>query len=296
MRRFIGFVKKVTFHPDPVVRLIITLVYCGVGIFVNFFCLQVFCMPVLYARVLCTAFFVAILLYPFVKANWIKIPLCFLLGTGVPISVYCIFFLGGPLLLNYIGFVLEILLLGAGLLAFIPFYLLRHIRIYYRQANVLGRRIIMVGVYTPLVALCIYMYLFNRYAVKAGQIAKSVNSTEELVNQLPKNYFTERILGLHWKYHTSLSYIYDGWRPPLHDPFFLVARWFNFFSSTNFYEPPWPWYNEEAVKFYHRKFPDLPIRENCPCSYCRDGIQYLGPVEGLDSVVHSPFGPSWRGR
>jgi len=292
MRKFIRFLKKVSFHPNPNIRFLITLVYCGIGIYVNFFCLQVFCMPVMYAAIMCIAFFIAILVFPFVEVKVLKTILYFLLGMGVPICIYCILFLAGPLLVNYIGFLLEILLLGAGLLAFIPFYLLRHIYLYYRQAAVFDKRSLRAGILLPLIALCIYLFNFHSYLAMADKLQNQSTTTEEFVSKLPNSYFTERILGLHWKYHTRLSYIYDGWRPPLHDPFLIVGLWVN--PHRYFYGFPrnslWPTYNDfrrDAMKYYHRMFPQRPLKVLCPCSYSHDGREYLSNnLDNFDSVVH----------
>ncbi len=290
MRRFFAFLKKVTFHPNPKTRLKITLVYCGIGIFANFFMLQVFCMPVMYAAVMCIAFFIAILIFPFVQAPWVKNVLYFLLGMGVPICVYCILFLGfglNPLAIisSYLLFTLEILLLGTGLLAFIPFYLLRHIYLYSKNADFRGKQFLKAGMYLPLIILAIYLISFRVFLNKAINIQIATKTTDEFVDRLPNGYFSERILGLSWKYHTCLDYIYDGWRPPLHDPFLIISLWINptpFFH--NFNEPDlWPIYNNEAIKYYHRKFPGRPLKESCPCSYSNNGKGYLS--DPLDSTV-----------
>ncbi len=290
MRRFIAFLKKVSFHPNPKTRLIITLAYCGIGIFANFFMLQVFCMPVLYAALMCIAFFIAILIFPFVQTLWVKNVLYFLLGMGVPICVYCILFLGlgiHPWLIisSYLLYTIEIIFLGAGLLAFIPFYLLRQIYVYSKQGDNKRKQIFKAGMFIPLFVLAIYLINFRIYLNKTINIHIGSKTTDEFVHKLPKGYFTERILGLCWKYHTSLDYIYDGWRPPLHDPFLIISLWINptpFFH--NFNEPDlWPIYNNEAIKYYHRKFPERPLKESCPCSYSHDGKEYLS--DPLDSTV-----------
>ncbi len=297
MRKLFRFFKKITFHPNPKIRLLITLVYCGIGIYVNFFCLQVFCMPVLYARIMCLTFFVAILIFPFINSERIRAPLYFLLGMGVPICVYCILFLGDPnkLMINYIGFILEILLLGAGLLAFIPFYLLHHIRHYYKAAGTAGRRLLLAGVFVPLTCLGVYLFLFRREMLLWNELEHKSANVDEFIQRLPKNYFVERRLGLCWKYHTNLEYIYDGWRPPLHDPFLVVALWFRpvtFPAGPPVFEIQ---YNEDAIRYYARKFPERPLQESCPCSYCRDGRGY-GGLDSVEPVHLYPNGDTISGR
>ena len=277
--------SKISFHPDPVKRTLITVIYCGTGIFFNFFMLQVFCRPVPYAAAMCIAFFLSILAFPFVNSGWLKLLLSFLLGTGVPICAYCILFLGDPRknMANYIGFIFEILLFGLGLLAFIPFYLLWHIRKYYNSTPSAGKLLFMSGVFLPIVALIMYLFNLHAYQKLSEDIASKSANLDEYMARLPKNYFTERRLGLCWKYHTELEYVYDGWRPPLHDPFVVIGLWFYPLLGSS---KPFPFqfeYNADAIKYYHRKFPERPLVEKCPCSYSGDGRTY--PF-GLDSVQH----------
>ena len=281
MRKIDAFFRKIIFHPDPVKRTLVTLIYCGIGIYFNFFVLQVFCRPVPYAAAMCVAFFLSILVFPFVNSGWLKGFLYFFIGTGVPICVYCMLFLGGPLLIGYIGFALLILFFGGGLLAFIPFYLLAHIRRYYKTAGRTYRIVFKSGIFIPLVVLAVYLFNFKAYLSVADKMHNRSVSKDEIISALPSNYFTERLLGLCWKYHTNLEFINDGWRPPLHDPFLVIAiSVFNFpFHST---DAKWPNYNTEAIKYYHRKFPERPLKESCPCSYSHDGVGYLS--DPLDSV------------
>jgi len=286
--------------------LAITIIYLGIGVYVNFFVLQVFCVPVFYAACIWVAFFVAITMLPFVKKNILKWLCYFFSGTGVFICSYCILFLGGPFLLGYVLYFLFILFLGAGLLAFIPIYFLVHIRMYYKQALEIERKILIAGIIAPFVALAIYLVSFYNYSNKIHLLSTRSKNKNEFFQNIPKTYFTERYLGLHWKYHTCLEAIDDGWRPPLHDSFLNITLWLGgsrlmhsnhpYFENSTWWPRDrfdfdknsyWPVYNEESIKYYHRVFPEMALKENCPCSYCRNGLEYLSAI--LDSVSHNPF-------
>ncbi len=288
MRRLFRLAKNIAFHPDPKKRIIITLWYCGLGIFVNFFCLQVFCMPVWWAAALCILFFFAIVSMSFITNDHLKMVLYFLLGIGVPIAVYCIIFLADPFEnhCNYVFFTSAILFFGAGLLAFIPFYLLWHICKYYMAAGKKYRRIIKFGIFLPVFILIFYLVNFRMYINNVKKLGASATTTDELVKELPANYFTERMLGLHWKYHTRLEFVYDGWRPPLNDPFLVIALWTVVWPNFRDLKK-WPVYNWEAIKYYHRKFPDNPLHINCPCSFSPDGRGYIHAI--LDSAPPQYF-------
>lgn len=87
----------------------------------------------------------------------------------------------------------------------------------------------------------------------------------------PPDYFTERIVGLHWRYHTEIC-LYDGWRPPLHDPFVVL------FGPKN--DPLRAWDIPQRVALYRHLFSGLPIRPTCGCAlhggvWPYHGVPYL---------------------
>ena len=61
------------------------------------------------------------------------------------------------------------------------------------------------------IAVCVVFAIVS--AILFSSAAKKVKNGEYDT----KNPMTERILGMHFRYHTRIC-IYDGWRPPLHDP------------------------------------------------------------------------------
>ena len=276
--------RKFIFHPDRKIRTIITAIYCGAGIFANFFIFQVFCMPVSYAAGMCLAFFAAVLLFPHVDNKIARVGLYFLLGTGVPICLYCTLFLmtGNWGVLNFLLFTLAILFFGIGLLGFIPFYLLLHISRYFKKAATGGKCIMLAGMILPFVALVIYLHAYRSFFVSVQEIERNSSSMDEFITHLPSGYFTERRLGLCWKYHTNVEFVNDGWRPPLHDPFLVIAIWFPSDMIEQKQRDFWPVYMQDAIKYYHQKFPDRPLKESCPCSYSHDGIGYL--QDNFDSI------------
>jgi len=301
-------------------------------------------MPVLYAAAMCLAFLISLGCFPFATGKRVRMALSFFLGTGVPISFYCIGFMCGEsgwivsLILLFM-FILslylavryykrpqmseKILLVGSILLiapfvlgmlvlrqsviqsilfgiilqvAIMPLYLLARIGLEFVKAEVRERWSVAMGMIVPFVALAIYLLAFNSYLRSAQNTAAHSATPDEFVAKLPSNYFTERILGLHWKYHTCVDY-YKGWRPPMHDPFLVIALWcnpyldypdvksrpiwmFNEYSGAVYNmrgnrETLWPHYNEEAVFYYHKKFPEKPLQMWCPCSFGQGSRDYF---------------------
>ncbi len=281
---------KIIFDPEPKKHLFALLFYCGTGIFINFFAMQVFCMAVAYAAIMCIAFFIAIASFPFIKSKIIKGIAYFLLGTGVPISLYCIVFLADPYsgFTNYIYFTLEILLAGLGLMAYIPFYLLIQIFLYFRSAKTSGKLLVAAGAIIPFIALYVYLFNLKIYIGQVAEIAKTVHSKDEFYSKLPRNHYTERLLGLDWKYHTRLCYICDGWRPPLNDPFLIIGLWCEPLMAAHHKNEPTNKYMRaslsESIYYYKKLFPHQPLKVKCPCSYNSSGKEYLSV--NMDSLQH----------
>lgn len=74
------------------------------------------------------------------------------------------------------------------------------------------------------------------------------------------NPMTERIVGMHFKYHTRLC-IFDGWRPPYHDPAIVIGMRLNGDS-----EPLSHLSLADRVILYHSLYPMLPVVADCACS------------------------------
>lgn len=189
----------------------------------------------------------------------------FFIGSGIPICIYYILFLADPWdgFKLYIFYVVTIII-GLGLLAFIPFYLLYHSYKYSRQAQRDEKLIMLGGTLLPICFFIIYIMPFKAEL----QAFENVSKTENEQPRYKKNHFTERFLGIGLKYHTKLEFVYDGWRPPLHDPFLNVGLWI--YSDTYF-----PQKEINRKKYYQALFPELPVKANCPCSYTRDGLSYF---------------------
>lgn len=75
-----------------------------------------------------------------------------------------------------------------------------------------------------------------------------------------KNPMTERILGMHFRYHTRIC-IFDGWRPPLHDPAMVLGM-----RLTGDKDPLAGMPLESRVVLYHTVYPSHPVKADCACS------------------------------
>ncbi|MBR3411856.1 MAG: hypothetical protein IKG81_04120 [Bacteroidales bacterium] len=73
---------------------------------------------------------------------------------------------------------------------------------------------------------------------------------------------TERIAGVHFLYHTSYC-LYDGWRPPLHDPAVVLGMRLN-----KGRDPLGGMELKDRVTLYRSMYPDCPVMAKCAC--CRE--------------------------
>ncbi len=262
MYKLARLLKALSYHPNIKYRTAITIVFTGIGLYVNYFRLQVFCQPVLWASLYMGIFLTVLIIFPFVKDTFVKKILYFILGAGTLCCLYCIIFLADPWehFTGYIYYTLLILLFGAGLLAFLPVYYLLHVLNYMQQGSATDKRIFICGILMPLIPLFIYLNEFSAHYKVINSAIKSNNIT-----LIPADRISERILGIGFKYHTKIEYLYDGWRPPIHDPFLNIGLWI--FGDS--------YYPFHAILYYKQVFPELPIQANCVCAYTKDGMSYL---------------------
>jgi hypothetical protein len=73
------------------------------------------------------------------------------------------------------------------------------------------------------------------------------------------NFMTEKIIGMHFIYHTEICE-YDGWRPPIHEPFLVLGMWWNSM------EGPLNISLKDRLELYRTIFPDNPVKFKCSCA------------------------------
>lgn len=117
---------------------------------------------------------------------------------------------------------------------------------------------------TPVLTLIIGLVLtfqINNIIDRIGGATDKEKELKEIVVNPINSYLTELILGAHWKYHTQLC-LYDGWRPPFHDPVLVIARYFF----------PIPYYFEQGKKqlggqsLYETIYPKNDTKFDCKCA------------------------------
>lgn len=213
--------------------------------------LQVFCRPTLWATILLLVCFIHTIIYPYLlRYKRLHAFLGFINGISFCVFIYCILFLGH---LNLLGIIL--LLVGIGILIYIPYYFT--IQLFYvciiRPASRSVRVSFIAGV---LVCCCIVLYIKGEYTKAVAQIERYKRSD---YRQLEYSFMTEKILGMHFLYHTRFCE-FDGWRPPLHEPILIIGM------RLNGDRDPLSITLEKRIELYKKVFPRKSVKRNCSCA------------------------------
>ncbi|UOQ73186.1 hypothetical protein [Hymenobacter cellulosilyticus] len=234
----------------------------------NYF-VQMFCQPVVWAGLALVAAVGAFLAWPWLThtPELVRYGAVFLQGLAFTVCCYCVLFLQPATLVwtLLMGFLLF------PLLSWVP--VLFGLQILWRIGRSPLRGAWLVGLLGATVLLPVQLWFYREYQAIEGIATKLAHqhqlTTHNLAQVLPQTYVAERIVGMHFRYHTQVEF-YDGWRPPLHDP--LLG--FSYFLR-NHQDPLAVGPGEvNRVQLYRALFPDRPIKPNCLCAYGYDGKTY----------------------
>ncbi|MCU0431923.1 MAG: hypothetical protein MUC87_00550 [Bacteroidia bacterium] len=158
--------------------------------------------------------------------------------------------------MNLIGLVM--ILAGLGLVVFIPhFFIIQLLWKNLGGSTTKASRTLFLSAIILCTVAVIFIGQEYRRAVLSIEKFKSGNYTV-----LEKTFMTEKILGMHFIYHTRYCE-YDGWRPPRHEPILVIGMWLN-----NRYDPL-DVDLKTRLELYKKFFPHNTYKFDCSC-----GIQY----------------------
>ena len=216
----------------PVVNLILV----GLSIWGNRISNAGFCMPVVWAAVVQAVSFLNIITFTWLERTRLKGVNALLCGISTGVYAYWCLFLGVWVLLMPVPVWFLLLLVWRNAVHSVS----NGVRMWY-VAGML---------------LCVL------FAAVCG-VAYRMSCRAYQENRVPDgNPMTERIAGMHFLYHTRIC-IYDGWRPPLHDPAMVLGKCLNLG-----FDPLCGMELEERVALYHSMYPDRPVTAKCAC--CRE--------------------------
>ncbi len=259
--------------------VIVNLMLFGVAVYANFTLDQLFCTPVTWATLLvllfCTAFISSIFTLP--KA--LQYLQAALMGAGVFIMAYIIVFASDEYLIwsVIIGYIfilpadiilrlvqkhkplpwLSTLSIPA-LIVFTPYAILVQLYQYFRAVNPMLKKVFWSGFLLITItgfSLAFRLnYLANEFTTKKQQ----PQAIQAMLTNPIDSYLGELVLGAHWKYHTELC-MYDGTRPPLHDPVLGLATMLGLQNCVGPYHI--------NIALYQKVFPNNSLQLNCSCKY-----------------------------
>lgn len=214
---------------------------------------QAFCIPTTWTIIVLAICFTNTILYPILDKSKLAPLTSFINGVTLFVFIYCVIFLEH---MNLLGLVMIIV--GLGLATFIPHFFI---------AQLIWKNLIKPTVTTSryyflaAIILCIGTVLYIGQDYK-----KAINSIEKFkesgYTELDKNFMTEKILGMHFIYHTRFCE-FDGWRPPKHEPIMVIGMWLNKRID------PLSVDLKTRLELYKKFFPDNKYKFDCSC-----GIEY----------------------
>jgi hypothetical protein len=256
---------------------------------------QLFCIPVNWAAIILIVFCLSFLAFPFLTRHAKFLGLIgAICGLGLFISVYIILFAGSEYLI-FVAFNIPIILLLHFFLRFIrrkfhtnifnalylypaviltPFLLIFQLWVYFRSLQK-NQKLLFIA--TPVLTLLISLVLTFQMNIIINKIAAAPDKEKELrqiIKNPINNYLTELILGAHWKYHTEIC-LFDGWRPPFHDPILVIAKKVLFPSKLfgegtgiSFYyvDPTLGIDTTSTLQLYKKLYPNNPTKFDCACA------------------------------
>lgn len=244
---------------------------------------QLYCQPVTWASVLLIVFFAGMVLSPLLlhHSRWALLLLP-INGLGWFAAVYTTVFAGIPYLVILLFFLLPFTgafflirflcrrtgsraweaLLFYPAVCLAPFLLLFQLVLWLRSLHKPWQQ---ASLTAPSVLLLIGSFVV---ALQMHRVMDKIQALQydssELKTQLVSasdQYYAELILGAHWKYHTELC-LYDGWRPPYHDPMVIVSRML--LSPGERFGPDLTPENRQYL--YETLFPEKPSQFSCACA------------------------------
>lgn len=246
-------VKKIYKHFSKLTNLaVLNGVLITILILLNTY-FQAFCIPTTWTIIVLGICFTNTILYPILDKSKFAPLTSFINGVTLFVFIYCVIFLEH---MNLLGLVMIIV--GLGLATFIPHFFIAQLiwKNLFKPTVTTSRYYFLAAI-----ILCIgSVFYIGQYYKKA------INSIEKFkesgYTELDKNFMTEKILGMHFIYHTRYCE-FDGWRPPKHEPIMVIGMWLNKRID------PLSVDLKTRLKLYKKFFPDNKYKFDCSC-----GIEY----------------------
>lgn len=238
------------FKPKYKLYLTVINLLCMLAMFLLNYIYQAFCVPSTWAAVVLLIGSVNFLLSPFMNHSILGTVSALINGVVFCVLIYIVLFMEFN---QFFGFIL--IFVGIGLVLFIPhFFMYQLIRNYFiKPVNIKHRNMFLTAI-----ALCVIVMIYSGYTYR-----KAMRDMEDFKSSgytsLNKTFMTEKILGMHFIYHTRIC-IYDGWRPPIHEPFLILGM------CLNGRKDPLCLDLKTRLSLYKKFFPNKTYKFDCGCA------------------------------
>lgn len=237
------------YFSKPIHLVLLNGLFIAVLIILNIY-YQAFCIPTTWTILVLTICFTNTILYPILKNTKLEPLTHFISGFSLFVFLYCIIFLEH---MNLYG--LPMILFGMGLAIYIPhFFVIQLIKNHLIKPSKKSSRYYFLSA----IILCVGIIMMVGWEYKKAIISfEKFNQSN--FTELDKNFMTEKILGMHFIYHTKFCE-YDGWRPPKHEPILIIGMWLN--NRID----PLQVDLETRLKLYKKFFPKNEYKFKCSCA------------------------------
>ncbi len=237
------------YFSKPIHLVVLNALLIAILIVLNLY-FQAFCIPSTWAILVLIICFANMILSPLIVSQKILLISSFINGVSLFVFGYFIVFLDQ---MNIFG--LFLILMVIGLVVFIPhFFVLQLIwRNLYKPKTNNARNSFLLAVILCITTMFYVGYQYKKAVVSIDKFIKSDYT------QLDKNFITEKILGMHFIYHTRFCE-YDGWRPPIHEPILIIGMWMNNQHDQLSIDL------KTRLEFYKKFFPEKVYKFECSCA------------------------------
>jgi hypothetical protein len=246
IRKIYGFFSK------PLPLMVLNGVLIAISIYINFN-YQAFCNPTPWAIVVIAICLTNTILYPILEKTKLAPLTSFINGISLCLFIYCVIFIGSWVFIIPLVILLYIMILSFTLL--IPHFFV--IQLIWR--NIIRpktKKSLYYFFASIVICIGIVIYIGHDYKKAVHSIEKCIETNYQ---ELDRTFMTEKILGMHFIYHTSYC-PYDGLRPPIHEPILVIGRWLNLCA-----DPLHGMNLETRRELYKKFFPNHKYKFDCGC-------------------------------
>jgi hypothetical protein len=160
--------------------------------------------------------------------------------------------------MNFMGF-MGIIFFGLGIITYIPHFFVIQI-LWTNIIKPSSKSAVWYFISGVMLSLILSIYFGYEYRNATNAMNKFRESNYQ---HLDKSFMTEKILGMHFIYHTRFCE-YDGWRPPIHEPALIIGMWLNGMNDP--LNDLQLMKLDDRIALYKKFYPNNKVKYECSCA------------------------------